>query len=135
MKMKNNFEPNMYGKYLVVTGGTILIGPNLTNTLAKDNDVIHTNLLSVEKNIIGIFSVADDRDISNNEQMESIIQMTNSNGENTEIIYDDSQPGEIRNSFIDITKIMGVSFEPKYTLEQGLKIMRDCFSERMVITH
>lgn len=132
--MKSNFEPNMHGKYLVVTGDAVFIGLNLTNTLAKDNDVIHTNLLNVDKNITSISSVEYDRDISNNELMESIIEMINDNGENTEIIYDDFLPADIsRYSFIDISKITGVSFESKYTLKQGLKIIRDCFSKDLEV--
>jgi len=123
----------MHEKYLVITGGAGFIVSKLTKTLAKDNDVIHANLLAVEKNIIAVFNVVSGREISVNELVGSIIGMNNDYGENIEIIYDDPQLADIRYSFTDISKIKEAGFEPKYTLQKGLRITRDRFSEGMVI--
>ena len=122
----------MHEKYLVITGGAGFVS-KLTKTLAKDNDVIHANLLAVEKNITGVFNVVSGREISVNELVGSIIEMNNDYGENIEIIYDDPQLADIRYSFTDISKIKEAGFEPKYTLQKGLRITRDRFSEGMVI--
>ncbi len=104
------------GKTLTIYGDG-----NQTRDFVYVNDVIQANISAVEKNLAGTFNVAGGKDISINELAASILEMNNGLGENISILYDEPQPGDIRYSSADISKIKMMGFEPECRLEDGLK--------------
>lgn len=87
------------------------------------DDVVNANILLAEKEETSskIFNVASGNDISINDLSESIIEMDNGFGKNIEILYEDFQPGDVRYSSADISKIKMMGFKPECRLEDGLK--------------
>ncbi len=87
------------------------------------------NTYTIKKHQSNIFNVASGKDISINELAASILEMNNelsnekniAQNKNIEILYEDFQPGDIRYSSADISKIKMVGFEPRCRLENGLK--------------
>ncbi|WP_297514579.1 SDR family oxidoreductase [Thermococcus sp.] len=83
-------------------------------------DVVRGNLLVAEsKRANGrVFNVATGKQTSILELAMKIIEIT---GTTSSIIFDKPRPGDIRHSLADITEIKKLGFEPKWSLEEGLK--------------
>ncbi|NJE48301.1 SDR family oxidoreductase [Thermococcus sp. 9N3] len=83
-------------------------------------DVVRANILVAEsKRANGrVFNVATGKQTSILELAMKIIEIT---GTTSSIIFDKPRPGDIRHSLADITEIKKLGFEPKWSLEEGLK--------------
>ena len=111
---------------------TIYGDGNQTRDFVFVDDVIQANISAVEKNLAGTFNVAGGKDISINELAASILEMNNGFGKNIEILYDDPQPGDIRYSFADISKIKTSGFESSCSFKEGLGKTNNYFSKEIL---
>ena len=95
------------------------------------DDVVNANILLAKKEETEskIFNVASGNDISINDLSESIIEMDNAQNKNIEILYEDFQPGDVRYSFADISKIKMMGFESSCSFKEGLGKTNDYFSK------
>ena len=84
-------------------------------------DVIQANLLAAKNDVsVEIFNIGAGSPISLTELTKLILKITNK--ENLKIIYTEPRPGDIIDSYADISKAKkALAFEPKYNQEQGLK--------------
>lgn len=85
-------------------------------------DVVQSNILAAEKNILGAFNIASGETTSMRKLAETIISTFNSR---SEITYDASQEEEFSIG-IDISKARKqLGYQPNYTLEKGLAEYRE----------
>ncbi|MHA1492109.1 MAG: GDP-mannose 4,6-dehydratase, partial [Promethearchaeota archaeon] len=84
-------------------------------------DVIQANLLGAKNDVSGeIFNIGAGSPISLTELAKLILKITNK--ENLKIIYTEPRPGDIIDSYANISKAKRLlKYEPKYNQEQGLK--------------
>ncbi|NJE10562.1 SDR family oxidoreductase [Thermococcus sp. MAR1] len=83
-------------------------------------DVVRANILAAESRRSNgkVFNVATGRQTTILELAMKIIEIT---GANSSVLFDKPRPGDIRHSLADISEIKGLGFEPKFSLEEGLK--------------
>lgn len=81
-------------------------------------DVVEANILAAESNTTGVFNIGKGKRVSINELARLIINIA---GKNLEPIYQELRPGDIRHSLADISKARNFGYNPKWSLEQGLK--------------
>ena len=81
-------------------------------------DVVAANILAAESGIDGIFNIAGGKSISINNLADLIIRLS---GNNLRPTYQDALPGEIRHSLADISRARAFVYEPKWTIEEGLR--------------
>ena len=82
-------------------------------------DFIHANILAMDKDVGGTFNISGGGRISINELYWTIAGILDIN---TEPVYVEDRPGDIKHSYADISraeKLLG--FKPRYSLEEGLK--------------
>lgn len=82
-------------------------------------DVVSANLKVAESNSVGIFNIGTGRGVSLNQLVKDILKLLDCNY--IQPIHKGGIPGEIRHSVADISKAQTFGYEPKYTLEDGLK--------------
>ena len=97
------------------------------------DDVVNANILLAEKEETSskIYNVASGNDISIDELAASILEMDNGFQKNIEILYEDFQPGDIRYSSADVSKIKMMGFEAICSLKEGLDKTNNYFSKQM----
>ncbi len=81
-------------------------------------DATEANILAAESNATGIFNIGSGESITINQLARLTIKLI---GSNVEPIYQESRPGDIRHSLADISKAKTFGYNPKYSLEEGLK--------------
>lgn len=81
-------------------------------------DIVQANLLAAESNAFGVFNVGGGRNISINDLALTIIKIS---GRNLQPTYKESRPGDIRDSLADISLARSMGYNPRYTLENGLR--------------
>jgi UDP-glucose 4-epimerase len=81
-------------------------------------DAVAANILFAESNASGVFNVGKGSNISINELARLVINIV---GKNLEPIHQEPRPGDIRHSLADIAKAKACGYNPKHTIEQGLK--------------
>jgi len=83
------------------------------------NDVVEAALLATEKEKSGIYNIGTGEEISINEIFRKIKELTNSGCQE---IHGMTKPGEQKRSCLDFSKAKKeLNWQPKYSLEQGLK--------------
>ena len=84
-------------------------------------DVVQANLLAAESDAAGeIINIGANSPINLTDLAKLMLKITNK--ENLRIIYTDPRPGDIINSFADISKAINlIGFQPYYNQEQGLR--------------
>ena len=84
-------------------------------------DVVQANLLAAESDAAGeIVNIGANSPINLTDLAKLMLKITNK--ENLRIIYTDPRPGDIINSYADISKAINLmGFQPHYNQEQGLK--------------
>ena len=88
-------------------------------------DVVEANKKAAGK--VGIYNIAGGKQITIRELADKIVELT---GSRSEIEYVDERKGDVKHSLADITKAgKKLAWQPKYTLEQGLKEYIDCYSK------
>lgn len=82
-------------------------------------DVVQALILSMDKNVNGIFNVGTGSSVSINQLAQGVMQVS---GKNVDIRYMDAREGEVRHSCADISKIrQDLGYEPRYSLKDGLE--------------
>ena len=81
-------------------------------------DVIQANTVAARTDATGIFNIGTGENISLN-ALAQTINMTL--GKSLQPKYEDPRDGDIRDSLADISKARAIGYEPKYTLEEGLR--------------
>jgi UDP-glucose 4-epimerase len=101
---------------------TIFGDGNQTRDFIFVEDVVHTNILAAENNTSDgkIINIACGKETSINDLASKIIILM---GKEIEPEHAEARDGEIRRSFADVSKARNLlRFEPKFSLEEGLKI-------------
>ena len=80
-------------------------------------DVVQANILAAESNASGIFNIGKDERTTINQLAELIIRLI---GNNIKPIHEEPRPGDIRHSLADISRARAFTYNPKYSLEEGL---------------
>lgn len=127
---------NVYGRYQDPKGeaGVIAIFSNLmldkkqpiiygdgkqTRDYVYVKDVVSANLLAMEHGDYEAFNIGTSSETDVNELFSTIKKITNYNGNPK---YEPARPGELLRNSLDITKAKNLlNWQPKYTLEEGLK--------------
>jgi len=82
-------------------------------------DVVRANVLSAESTRTGIFNIAGGNKISINELAHCVMDVT---GKRVAIEYAEARPGDIHQSYADISKAKQMlAFTPQTSLQQGLE--------------
>jgi len=122
-------KDSTYSGVIAIWLGKIIRNEDLTingdGKISRDftyiKDVIHANLLAAIQDVPGeIFNIGAGAPISLTDLAKLILRITNKT--NLKIIYTDPRPGDIINSYADISKAKNLlKFEPKFNQEEGLK--------------
>ncbi len=81
-------------------------------------DVVEANILAAESDATGIFNIGRSENISINRLAELIIGLV---GNSVELIHSKPMPGDVKHSLADISKAKTFGYNPKYSLEEGLR--------------
>jgi UDP-glucose 4-epimerase len=81
-------------------------------------DTVEANILAAESQACGIFNIGTGISSSVNELANIILDIT---GSKVGPIYEEPRAGDIRYSYADISKSKTFGYEPKYSLEEGLR--------------
>jgi UDP-glucose 4-epimerase len=82
-------------------------------------DVAEANILAAETQASGVINIGSSKRVTINHLARLIIELVG----NTAIkpVYKDPRPGDIVHSLADISKAASFGYQPKYSLEEGLK--------------
>jgi len=80
-------------------------------------DAIEANILAAESEATGVFNIGKGEKISINQLAELIISLA---GSNLKPVHSAPRPGDVRHSLADISKAKAFSYQPRYSLEEGL---------------
>ncbi len=81
-------------------------------------DVVAANILAAESDAYGLFNIAQGKSITINELAKLVTTIM---GKNIELIHQDPRAGDVRHSLADISRARAFGYEPKYSLEEGLR--------------
>jgi UDP-glucose 4-epimerase len=83
--------------------------------------VVQANLLAMEREVRGTLNIASGTRTSVNELARTLQEIL---GVDRELRYGPPRPGDIRDSWADITRARRMlGFRPRYTLREGLEAM------------
>ncbi len=82
-------------------------------------DVAEANIQAAESNATGVFNLGNSQRITINHLAQLIIGLVGN--KNIKPVYKDPRPGDILHSLADINKAKAFGYNPKYSLEEGLK--------------
>jgi UDP-glucose 4-epimerase len=91
-------------------------------------DIVNANIIAAKSAISGEFNVGSGKKTSINQIANLLMKLIDSK---VEINYEKPRPGDIKDSYSDITKIKNIGFELKTDLEDGLKKTIDWYKSRM----
>lgn len=81
-------------------------------------DVVEANIMAAESQASGIFNIGTGKSITVNELANLILSIT---GSKVKPVHQSPRAGEIRHSLADIAKARSFGYQPKYSLEAGLR--------------
>jgi UDP-glucose 4-epimerase len=81
-------------------------------------DAVEANILAAESDPGGVFNIGTGRRVSVNELAMLISRLT---GKGIKPIHQEPRPGDIKHSLADISKARQFGYNPKYSLEEGLR--------------
>ena len=81
-------------------------------------DAVEASILAAESNAGGVFNIGKDESVSINRLAGLIIRLMKNSIEPT---HGEPRPGDIRHSLADISKAKTLGYNPKYSLEEGLR--------------
>ena len=81
-------------------------------------DVVEANILAAESNASGVFNIGGGGNQISINKLASLVSRLI--GKNVDPIYEKPRPGDIMHSLADISKAKIFSYEPKFSLEEGL---------------
>ena len=82
-------------------------------------DVAEANIQAAESNATGVFNLGNSQRITIDHLAQLIIGLVGN--KNVKPVYKDPRPGDILHSLADINKAKAFGYNPKYSLEEGLK--------------
>ena len=82
-------------------------------------DVVEANIQAAESEVTGIYNLGNTQSVTINQLTNLIIDITKNN--NIKPVYKEPRPGDIVHSLADTSKAKAFGYNPKYSLEQGLK--------------
>ncbi len=89
-----------------------------TRDLTFVKDVVEANILAAESDAYGLFNIARGESVTINELAMLVINIV---GKNIELIHQEPRAGDVRHSLADISRARAFGYEPKYSLEEGLR--------------
>lgn len=92
------------------------------------NDVVEANILAAESRALGIFNIGRGKSVSINQLARLVIELL---GNNVKPIHKESRAGDIRHSLPDISKAKAFGYQPKYSLEEGLRETIESFQHEI----
>jgi len=81
-------------------------------------DAVEANIQAAESNATGIFNIGRGESISINQLAGLTIKLV---GNSVAPIHIEPRPGDVRHSLADISKARNFGYNPRYSLEEGLK--------------
>lgn len=81
-------------------------------------DVVRANILAAKNDAEGVFNIGSGKNITINRLAEIILNLMQ---KDLKPIHQESRPGDPRHTLADITKAKSFGYEPKWSLEDGLK--------------
>ncbi len=81
-------------------------------------DVVEASILAAESEASGLFNIARGEGITINELARRVISIV---GRNMEPVHQQPRPGDIRHSLADISRARAFGYEPRYSLDKGLR--------------
>ncbi len=91
-------------------------------------DVAEANILAAESNATGIFNLGNSQRVTINELTHHIIRLVGN--DSLKPVYQAPRPGDVLHSLADISRAKTFGYSPKYTLEEGLKVVFDTFKKQ-----
>jgi UDP-glucose 4-epimerase len=89
-------------------------------------DVAETTILIAKSSASGIFNIGGGESITINRLAKTIIEAM---GRDMKPVYQEQRAGDVRHSLADISKIRRLGYNPKYSVDDGLKETIRWFSE------
>ena len=90
-------------------------------------DVVEANIQAAESEVTGVFNLGNSQRITISQLTKLIIDITKNN--NVKPVYKDPRPGDIVHSLADTSKAKAFGYNPRYSLEQGLKETINSFNK------
>jgi UDP-glucose 4-epimerase len=81
-------------------------------------DAVAANILAAESDAAGIYNIGGGKNITVNQLVKLIIELS---GKKVNPVYQSTRAGDILHSLADISRAKTFGYEPKYSLEEGLK--------------
>ena len=110
--------PRFLGRVYQKSSPVIFGDGEQTRDFTFVKDAVEANILAAESDATGTFNISRGESISINQLAELIIRLL---GNSVEPIHEKPRPGDIRHSLADIMKARTFGYEPKVSLEEGLK--------------
>jgi len=82
-------------------------------------DATEANILAAESDASGVFNIGRSERVTINQLARLAIKLVANNS--VEPVYDEPRPGDIRHSLADISKARTLGYNPRYSLEEGLR--------------
>jgi len=89
-------------------------------------DVVDANIQAAESEVTGVFNLGNSQRITINQLTKLIIDITKN--DSVKPVYKDPRPGDIVHSLADTSKAKTFGYNPRYSLEQGLKETIESFN-------
>ena len=90
-------------------------------------DVVEANIQAAESEVTGVYNLGNSQRITISQLTKLIIDITKNN--NVKPVYKDPRPGDIVHSLADTSKAKAFGYNPRYSLEQGLKETINSFNK------
>jgi len=103
---RNNSSPVIYGD------------GEQTRDFTFIKDVVDANILAAESNASGIFNIGRGERVSINNLAGLIIKLV---GSIVDPVRQEPRPGDVKHSLADISSARAFGYDPKYSLEEGLR--------------
>lgn len=91
---------------------------NQTRDLTFVEDCIQANITAAESSATGVFNVGTGGNTTINGLAEAIMKII---GKELSPLHQESRAGDVRDSLADIAKARDIGYEPRYSLEEGLR--------------
>lgn len=89
-------------------------------------DVVDANVLLAENEAQGVYNIGSGQAITINQLAEAVLRLMQ---KNLKVIHDKPRPGDPRHTLADITKAKQVGYQPKWSLDEGLKKVIEDFTQ------
>jgi UDP-glucose 4-epimerase len=81
-------------------------------------DAVAANILAAEGGATGVYNIGRGESVSLNELARLVIKLS---GRDLRLVYEGPRPGDVKHSLADITLARGFGYDPKFSLEDGLR--------------